>query len=481
MKYIVLQFVCLFVSLSTFAQVDLKNIVITGKVTDKTTGKGIMNVPVSDGFNIVQTDVEGSYSLITNRNADFVMLTIPTEYEVPFVNSLPDISKRIDKNLDEQQLNFTLTRLSSPEDSYRMIVYADPQVYNNDDLDKFEHSVKDIVATMQEENTPVYLMCCGDIVFDQPQLFERYKQIISTIKRPIFHTKGNHDMTLMGWSMETSPKRFREEFGPEFYSFNRGKAHYVVLDDVMFIGRGYLYIGYLSERQLNWLKQDLSLVVPGSLVVVMFHIPAWSLDHKKDPNVRGSLLDCLQNRNHLFELLKPFKAHIFSGHNHCCENYILGENLMEHIHGGFCGSWWQADICTDGSAAGYGVYTIKGNDMTWRYKGTDRDKNMQMFVYPVGIDQERPDAFVANVWNWDPEWKVRWYENGKLMGDMTQYVGLDPYADKYLKKNRANWLHTWIYPFKTEHLFYAIPASVNSKIKVEVTDRFGNVYVETVK
>lgn len=449
---------------------------IEGQVTDQVTGKGIPGIPVSDGYNIIQTDQDGNYQLITNRAADFIMVTIPSMYEIPMKNGLPDIGTPIDKQKEKQQIHFTLKPLDKPETDHRLIVFADPQVYDTNDLKKFEHSVEDMIRTIREKEIPTYAFVCGDIVFDKPELFAPYKEIVTRLACPTFHTKGNHDMEYGGWSAETAQTIFREEFGLEFYSFNRGNIHYVVLDDVMYTSNAFYYIGYLSDRQMNWLKQDLALVEPGATVIVMFHIPVWSLELKENPFAMGSLFNCLQNRDHLFELLKPFKAHVFSGHNHSNENYVLTNNIFEHIRGGICGSWWQSDICTDETPAGYAVYDIRDHQIEWYYKSTGKDASYQATWYAPRTDPERPEAIIANVWNWDPEWKVEWYENGEPKGEMTQYKGYDPYIKPYFEQNRSQWVHTWIGVTPTDHLFYAIPSDTRSTIKIEITDRFGKKY-----
>ena len=35
------------------------------------------------------------------------------------------------------------------------------------------------------------------------------------------------------------------------------------------------------------------------------------------------------------------------------------------------------------------------------------------------------DVYKRQVWNWDEQWKVEWYENGKRMGEMQRYKGYD--------------------------------------------------------
>ncbi|MCD7975973.1 MAG: hypothetical protein LUG51_02005 [Tannerellaceae bacterium] len=98
------------------AQVDLRNLFIEGKVMDQTTGKGIPGVPVSDGYLIVQTNDEGNYQIVTNRTADFIMLTIPSGYEIPMKNGLPDIGIPIDKTKENQQIDFALKPLNRTEE-----------------------------------------------------------------------------------------------------------------------------------------------------------------------------------------------------------------------------------------------------------------------------------------------------------------------------------------------------------------------------
>ena len=80
-------------------------------------------------------------------------------------------------------------------------------------------------------------------------------------------------------SNELSKATFRQIFGKEYYSFDQGDVHYVVLDDVFFFGRH--YVGYIEEAQFSWLENDLKDIAPGSKVVVFMHIPTWSREAGK--------------------------------------------------------------------------------------------------------------------------------------------------------------------------------------------------------
>ena len=101
---------------------------------------------------------------------------------------------------------------------------------------------------------------------------------------------------------------------------------------------------------------------------------------------------------------------------------------MEHNTAAVCGTWWKADICLDGTPRGYGVYEVNDNDVKWYYKSSGYPKEHQFRSYPVGASKEHPSDIIANVWNWDKLWKVEWLEDGQLMGNMTRYTGLDPFA-----------------------------------------------------
>jgi 3',5'-cyclic AMP phosphodiesterase CpdA len=318
---------------------------------------------------------------------------------------------------------------------------------------------------------------CGDIVGDRPEHYEPLKKILSGTGVPFFFVPGNHDMKLNVRSDDLSNETYRKTFGPDYYSFNRGKVHYVALNNAFYAGRAYRYISYLPERQLAWLQQDLASVPEGSTVIVMMHIPSST----RETQAGEEMHKVLQNRQHLHEMLRPYNAHIFSGHMHYNDNFVITDRLFEHVHASVCAEFWQTPQCSDGTPQGYGVYEITGSDVQWYYKSVGFDRNFQFRAYPVGANPEKPAAVTVNVWNYDPQWKVNWYENGVLKGAMTQYRGHDPYAADYINKNREKFRYSWISTAPTEHLFFAEPSSPDAPVKIEVIDRFGNKYIEELK
>ena len=175
-----------------------------------------------------------------------------------------------------------------------------------------------------------------------------------------------------------------------------------------------------------------------------------------------------------------YDAHIFSGHTHYNWNVVFNDKLMEHNTAAVCGTFWKADICTDGTPSGYGIYEVNGNKVTWSYKSAGFPIDHQFRGYPVGSSEEYPQDIIANVWNWDELWKVEWYENGKCMGEMQRFEGYDPEA-KIICSDKERVEYDWIMPIKTEHLFKATPQNKNAVIEIVVTDRFGHIYKQNIK
>jgi hypothetical protein len=314
-------------------------------------------------------------------------------------------------------------------------------------------------------------------MFDNLELFPQWERAVARMGIPFFQVVGNHDIVFAERTDERSNVTFERHFGPTYYSFDRGAVHYVVLDDVMWHGAGYL--GYVDERQLTWLAADLARVEPGRPVVVFVHIPAQSTRGRRNGERTPGIGESVANREALYRLLEPYAAHVMSGHTH--ENdHVFEGRVHEHVHGTVCGAWWSGPICWDGTPNGYGVYDVRGEELRWRYKPTGFDASHQMRVYAHGADPRAPDEIIANVWGWDPQWKVVWYEDGTPRGAMSRRTGLDPLSVTLHTGPELPARRKWVESTQTAHLFYAPASRVAREIRVEATDRWGRVYTSTV-
>lgn len=458
-------------------KLDLSPTSLNGVV--KAGGKAVEGVVVTDGINVTATDTRGKYSMTSNTTCEFVYISIPRGYEFRNTKGITEFYKRIDHSQKRFTADFELQKLPIDDSKHAFIVWADPQIQNGEDAALLHsESVPDTTALISSYGKDMLFhgIGCGDLIWDKFELYPDYKEAVHKTGIPFFQVIGNHDMDLDARTDDFSSKTFKTHFGPTYYSFNRGDIHYVVLDDVFFLGTSKKYIGYIVEQQFAWLERDLAHVKPGTTVVVSVHIPVNTGAMRRNGLKEEPIGGVVSNRNELYRILKPYKAHIMSGHTHFNEKVFEGDNITEHVHGTVCGAWWTGPICYDGTPNGYGVYEVDGNELKWYHKAVGHDKDYQMKIYPIGAVKEKPDYFVVNVWNWDPTWKVEWFEDGRMMGDLHREVSFDPLsielhlgADKPSKRG-------WVDPVLTDHMFFGKPSPSAQKILVQVTDRFKNVY-----
>ena len=459
---------------------------VTGRVVSE--GAGVAGVPVTDGRSVVQTGADGRFDLTAASTQPFVYLSVPAGYQIPQNETG---TARVYRPLQAQggamKTQFELPPMRRSDEAHAFVVLADPQTQTEAEMRKFhDEIVPDVQQTAAAMgDRPLFGVGCGDLMYDDLSLFPEYERAVQRMGLPFWQVVGNHDLDFSASTDPGSTATFRQYFGPEYYSFDRGAVHYVVLDDVFWPGSDGFgsgtddYIGYLDAAQLAWLEQDLALVEDGHTVVVFTHIPplsmAYARNDRDEPGGRGQV----KNRAALYELLDPFDAHILSGHVH--ENaHRFERGRHEHVIGTTCGAWWSGPICYDGTPKGYAVYEVDGEDVRWRYQSAGHDASHQMHLYPRGADPTAPREVVANIWNADPEWSIVWYEDGERKGPMAQRTGTDPLSERLHRGEELPEKRSWVDPLRTDHLFYA-PVSANAQdVRVEATDRFGTTYAASM-
>lgn len=441
-------------------------------------GRGLARVAVSDGVVVVDTDQSGRYELVTTSDREHVFISVPRGHRLPVsTRQLVRHFQPIAANAaGEARADFTLEPLTRSDDRHGMLVLADIQTENAAEMARFTmETLPDLQRTIAASGDRLlHSVSCGDIVFDQPALFDDYERAMQQLGIPAFQVIGNHDLDKDGPTWESGGRTFRSRFGPSYYSFTRGRVHYVVLDNVFWHGAG--YIGYLDATQLAWLEQDLARVERGAPVVVLLHIPVEGTRSVRAGGPRHTPGGSTANREYLYKLLAPFKAHLIAGHTHD------GEHLFVHgthaqISGTVCGAWWTGGIAGDGTPNGYAVYDADDEQLTWRYKATGFGDAHQIRAYARGAVPEAPHEIVANIWDWDPTWRVVWYEGGDRRGIMMPRVAIDPLARETLTPTKLPERHRWVTPFATEHLLFApVDSTARGPLRIEATDRFGRTY-----
>lgn len=450
---------------------------IKGRVT--TTGRGVEGVVVTDGVNFATTDNKGRYSLKQGYDTRFVYVSTPSGYTSPTRDGV--VRFFIEINNQSPKCDFVLEPKPFEDTQHGFVAVADPQIWHEKEFKHLERAVADIRATLESyPERGFHGMGCGDIISSNHAFYPIYNEVMSRSGIQFRNCMGNHDMVNFGRSFETTQKLYEDTFGPSYYSYNVGKVHYVVLNDNFYCGRDWFYIGYLPESQLRWLEQDLSYVEPGKTVVVTFHIPSTIEPKDRAQFDYAAIGRTMANHKGLYEILKPYNAHIVSGHMHTTYNSPISANLYEHNVAALSGAWWQGKLCTDGTPKGYGVFLVDGDSISWYHKSTGHTADYQMRVYCGNDYPEFEGYVVANVWNSDPMWHVELYEDGHLKGAMERFSAYDPQA-KAMYANTDKMDHKWIYPSVADH-YYRLELSPTAKeIEVVAIDRFGRRYSEKIE
>lgn len=456
------------------AKLPFAPIRIRGRVSSS--GTGLYRVAVSDGRSVVLTNSSGEFELISGTDRDLVFVSVPSGHEIKKqANGSAYFFQKIDRSKSEQNVYFDLKKSESSDENHHFLLLSDTQIQNDYEANLLlTVAAPDVRKTIQEINDPnLFGIGCGDLVFDHLELFKEYNESIQMYDIPFFQVIGNHDMDFGVRSDAWSNQTFKGHFGPNYYSWNRGEVHYVVLDDVFYLGTSSKYIGYLDEEQLAWLEQDLSHVEKGKTVVVSLHIPTFTGAVNRYPD-RDTLGGTVSNREHLYRLLEGYNAHLLSGHTHFNDNMTYG-NIFEHCHGTVCGAWWSGPICHDGTPNGFGIYQAKGSELTWQYKGTGLSVDEQFRVYRKGYHADFPDHVSLNCWNYDPKWEIAWYENGVKVGAPEKIMAKDPWSMELHTGPDLPARRQWVEPQLNDHMFFFKP-SARENLVVEVKDRFGKVY-----
>ena len=497
-------------------------------------GEGLADVVVSDGVEVVKTDKDGVYQFKSAKKWGYVFISIPKGYEVGSEGVLPRFHATLTGKADKpERHDFNLVKVN--QEKYRVYFLGDMHLADRtNDLNQFDKCMKEVKADIMDDDVKSYVITLGDMTWDLywysnkyyfPQYLERVNSFFKNAAKQVqfFHTIGNHDHDMSKAGDFDTVIEYVKDIAPTYYSFNIGDVHYIVLDDILCTNAGgdpYAtpkpvrdYEDEITAEQLKWLEKDLSFISETTPVIVTSHAPVYK-ETKKNENTYY-----LNNSETLISKFKGYNVDFVTGHTHVLYNVDKpSEGIYEHNAGAVCASWWWSGyltpgihICTDGAPGGYSVWDITGTDKKWRYKGTGRDANEQFRSYDLNkvwftVEKDAPKVPAAlksefekytkaypknsdnevliNIWNWNPKWKIEIKENGKTLS-CTRVKGYDPLHIAALTAKRFNNSAIKEVPaFITKenyHMFKVKASSATSTIDIKVTDKFGNVYTETMK
>ena len=509
---------------------DIQGMNIKGRVSCE--GIGIPGVVVSDGYETTITDYKGIYYLSSGKKHGYVFISVPGNYKVVSKTNKPDFYQNLSTNVSEvDERNFELQK--EKNNHHVIIAMADMHLANrNEDLAQFENLIlPDINATANSfllTDAQVYGLTLGDMSwdvfwYDNKFALPEYLNEMHKFQFNVYNTTGNHDNDPYKENDFLAEQKFKEYIGPTYYSFNIGKVHYIVLDDVEYLNKGGSE-GTIGERNYNrtilpnvlsWIKKDLSYISDKTTpIIVSLHVPVCSEPTLKSDGTQSCKIS-LGNGSYLTDALKSFSnVHILTGHTHINYNVEPTESIFEHNIAGLCGTWWwtgrsnyaKNHICCDGSTGGYGVFEINDKDIKWYYKSAGFSKEYQFRSYDLNTIEITADKYcpkssdtelatyagtyakrannnevLINVFNYDPKWKVEVTENGKSL-NVTRVSAKDPLHIISYEAFRLNTNGVMSFPScDTAHMFKVKATSASSTLEIKVTDRFGNVYTEKME
>ena len=123
---------------------------------------------------------------------------------------------------------------------------------------------------------PDFILHTGDISqLSRDAEFDDADQIIKQAGLPVFHIPGEHDILDDGHGKAYLDRYGAGSLGDGWYSFDHKGVHFVALINVKQLQAGGM--GRLGSDQLAWLQQDLAGRAASTPIVVLAHIPLWTL------------------------------------------------------------------------------------------------------------------------------------------------------------------------------------------------------------
>ena len=507
---------------------------VSGRITCG--GQGVAGVAVSDGYEVVLTDAGGYYAMTSGKHNGYVFYTLPCGYEPELIDGFnpmfwAPLDTR-DTNVSEVH-DFTLRRVDN--DRHTVIIGADTHLARRcSDRAYFK---KGLIASLDEEverayGMPVYSILLGDLTWDVFWTQNNYNlgDFMADMRHfnypmTLWPVIGNHDhdpsVPAGDNTDEEAAEVWRDIVCPNYYSFNLGKVHYVVLDDIVYLNIAYAgeqysdgvagsrnYRGAITDEQIQWLRKDLAHVDHSTPVVVCVHIPVWSINSNFTYSAR------LDNSYTLCSILNQYdQVHIVSGHNHC--NYTAQPSaflhVTEHNIAATCGSLWQSailtghHICQDGSPAGYLRWSASGTNLQWSFKPIhEGESQMRMYdmntvrdfyrtnttmrailnEYPsrVNYGNINDNMVMVNVYGFSPGWQVTICEGDSIIPCQRVYTE-DPFHSLAYDVPRyatSGYYSTYYITTNSTHIFRAKAATATKPVTVRVVDDFGNIYLRRI-
>ncbi len=239
---------------------------------------GLAGVSVTDGARWATTDASGRYLISvdsTRRGTDLVYAVSPDGYTPRLRNdSVPQFFGEVPQGAVTATLDFAMVpdrNAANPLEKWQMV--SDTEADNRTDQSAAATTAQwtGQVAALSEDQESTLAIATGDLTVTDYTAANRRQGSYDILRkgltdgklgRPFYPVMGNHDASDSG-SFSQKMELYRQNLGPEWYSFNRNGRHAVVLENN--------YDTSQMNAQLQWLKEDLRRNAVGKQVFVFAH------------------------------------------------------------------------------------------------------------------------------------------------------------------------------------------------------------------
>lgn len=421
--------------------------------------KPLKDVAVSNSREVAVTNRKGEYELPLHDNSA-IFVVKPRNWTVPVdENQVPQFYKMYSTTgisgtkyeglaptgpLPES-VDFPLLPSEEP-DKLKALIFGDTQPRDHQEI---YFMSKDVIPELIGTDAD-FGVTLGDVVFDDLSIYDHLAGSLSPIGVPMWYVAGNHDFDYTGSNSLEARGTWYKKFGPSYYSFSHGPAHFVVLDNVRWITDGdkrYYRTG-LGANQLEFFRNELKRLDDDQLLVIMAHIPWEGSTEWYNETEKQEFYNLLGSHSNSVSLV---------AHTHRHYHHFIGQEAgfprNEPLHmismGTVCGAWWTGapnefgiphTMMSDGTPNGYAFLHIVKNTWKLEWKTAGVPEHVQMHIHaPDAVSSENEIKVIANIYNALPDAvvKMKIGEEGEWI-EMSRIPQVDPV--RLAEKERENQL-----------------------------------------
>ena len=496
---------------------------------------GIAGVRVSNGCAVVLTATDGGYQIGIDAT-DILFISKPAGYALALdENNLPQFFYRHYPDGTPSQIAGTSVAWLFPviDPTGELPDSIDFALYPDDEADQrfTAHGFADTQARyelsedmLREELVNPLIgnpygvkfgITVGDVVFDNLDIYDRHKRMMALMDIPQWNLPGNHDINYESPNATFANETYKMHYGPTYYSFDEGAVHFVALNNVEYAGigadsRAGDYRGFISDRQLAWLANDLSSVPADKLLVIATHIPLLAIadDGVTEPATGpgtdnfGALLNLLARFENIYGIAghdtsNSWKVEVNHSHG------WTGKPWIAHTLAEVRGNGWTtgpADLrgvrdamMQDGNPNGFYVLKFAGVAVVPEFiplpSGPDAMQRLRITLDPLLEAQSansihrgslRPDTkLIVNLFDGGVRDSVWLSLNGGAKQAMTYRVRTDPFVEHSYQAllgsdaafgSPTRSAHIWEYRLPND-----LPAGIH-RVEVSTEDEFGQTH-----